>query len=279
MSSLVLELQREAMDADSRVTDLLRKAIAVARKLGVEEFVEYANAELAGYTTSDVPPYRVVQGELRAHNPYNGWIPVILESSELTRVLRSRSVGQSIAEIEHIYENGNEDSILTMNLPREAIDRFFKDTEEYRMGIVPKLIVGRSQMMKILDAVRNEVLNWALDLEKQGVLGKGLTFSPEEVKQAGSIHIGQFSGVWGNVNSSNVVIGDYASIHAQLKAAGVEQAARNEIESVLDDIGSESMETRKSAVARGMDWLKSYGPAIGTLSDTIRGWLESVNVV
>jgi AbiTii len=38
MTSLVLELQHEAMDPEVRVDDLLRKAVVVATTLGIDDF-------------------------------------------------------------------------------------------------------------------------------------------------------------------------------------------------------------------------------------------------
>ncbi len=279
MSSLVLELQRDAMDPKVRVTDLLRKAVAVGKKLRVDGFVKYATNELSGYSTPDTPNYRIVRGELRAHNPYNGWIPVILANAELERALKTRTIQQPISEIEHLCENGDGDGILAINLPQDAINNLFLNTNEYRMGIIPRLTIGHSQLKKILDAVRTEILNLALELEQEGILGEGLTFTPNEVRQATSIQIGQFSGVWGNVNSSNVVVGDYASIHSQLKEAGISQKARNELEQILDAIKSEKSEVRKGAVSRGFEWLKKYGATLGILSETIRNWLTATNII
>ena len=40
MNSIVLELQHDAMSSGLRVSDLLRKALVVARKLGISDFKE-----------------------------------------------------------------------------------------------------------------------------------------------------------------------------------------------------------------------------------------------
>ena len=48
----------------------------------------------------------------------------------------------------------------------------------------PWLLFDKSQARGILDAVRNAVLNWSLELEKKGVHGEGLTFSPQEKAKA-----------------------------------------------------------------------------------------------
>ena len=49
MSSLVFELQHDALEEKVHVSSLLRKAIAVARKLGVSDADHWLNNELNGY--------------------------------------------------------------------------------------------------------------------------------------------------------------------------------------------------------------------------------------
>ena len=46
MTSLVLELQQEAMDPEVRVDALLRKAVVVATTLGIDDFRVWAEKEL-----------------------------------------------------------------------------------------------------------------------------------------------------------------------------------------------------------------------------------------
>ena len=58
MPSLVLELQQEALSKDTSVTDLLRKALVVARKLEIADFETWINAELNGFVEGvKVPAY------------------------------------------------------------------------------------------------------------------------------------------------------------------------------------------------------------------------------
>lgn len=277
--SLVLELQQEATNPNVRVTDLLRKSLVVAAKLGIDDFGAWAQQELAGYSGNEqVPTYRRVRGELRAHNPYHGWIPVIVQDKEIREKLESRDAGQAIAELEDLSHSTGKSGTLQMPLPQDWLLRIFGQSQEFRLGMIPTLLLGKSTIRGILDAVRNEVLRWSLELERRGVLGEGMTFSAEEKTRAAAInyHIGTFSGVLGNVSSSQVQIGDYGAIHGQLKLAGVPQEARNELENILDELKSVSPEKRPGLAKRGMEWLVKYGTAVGTLSETIRGWFEAV---
>lgn len=46
------------------------------------------------------------------------------------------------------------------------------------------LFIPSTNIVKIIDAVRNIVLNWAMKLEEDGILGKGLSFTSEEKEVA-----------------------------------------------------------------------------------------------
>lgn len=59
--SIVLELQREALDDKNQASSLLRKALVVAKKLRIKDFEDWANKELSGYLATDtVPQYRLM---------------------------------------------------------------------------------------------------------------------------------------------------------------------------------------------------------------------------
>jgi AbiTii len=276
MKSLVLELQREAMNSDSRLSDILRKAFVVATKLNVDEFKIWIEAELKGYpNTQDIPPYRNIIGTVKAWNKYNGWIPVIVEGTEINKFISNRDITQPISEIEFLCHQKKEGGILQVPLPHDLIMELFSSSKAYHLGMIPTLIVDKSQLVGILDAVRNEILNWSLELEKQGILGNGMSFSTEEVKMAKStINIHSFKGILGDVSSSNIQIGDYSSIHEALKDNGVSQEERNELENLLDKIKVASPEEKKGLIQNGYEWLSRNASTIGTISNTIKGWFE-----
>lgn len=59
--------------------------------------------------------------------------------------------------------------------------------------------MSHSEIAGIIDSVRNILLEWSLKLEKDGILGDGITFSKEEKEKASTVnyHIQNFSGVLG----------------------------------------------------------------------------------
>ena len=182
MSSVVVELQREALDRAVRVSDLLRKALVVARKLGLQEFQAWIDKELKGYGKEDDPPeYREVSGEIRGRNPVRGWIPILFEDPKEGERLSRRKCGQSVAEIEHLLEGKREKGSLHMPFPHELQLRLSRG---FGFETQVTLFTQYSALARIIDSVRTIVLNWALQLEDDGIVGEGLSFTEQERKVA-----------------------------------------------------------------------------------------------
>jgi hypothetical protein len=183
MSSLVLDLQREALDPKIGVADLLRKAYVVAVKLGLDQFKEWLELELNGYVSSSKqsPDYRQVAGVLKAFNPYNGFIPLLIKDANLATKLSHRRINSPMSEIEAIA-NDKEDSHVILAFAEKAKLWLMRNMggEPYE----PSLHVARTAFARIGDSVRNAVLKWSLELEKDGIKGDGMSFSPEEKKIA-----------------------------------------------------------------------------------------------
>ena len=194
MTSLVTELQREALDRSVPAADLLRKALVAARKLKIEGIQAWLKSELNGYADSgEIPEYRLVNGEIKAFNPYNGmWLPIMLAESmaEEHRSLTNRKCGQSVAELEDLL--ANKSGMLAMPYPFELTARM---TRAIDLDSPPMLIVSAAKLRGILDATRTAVLEWALQLEEQGVTGEGFSFSKEEQTAAARVvfNIGSMS--------------------------------------------------------------------------------------
>jgi len=207
MTSIIFELQRDALDKSIEITDLLRKSYVVARKLKLNEFKLWVENELNGYKT-EVPDYRITSGKVKAWNPYNGWIPITFEDPEEGEIYSKRACGQTIAELEHLVSQGDKNSQLHMPFPQNVQRRLCKgvgfETEV-------SLIVGQSALIKVLDAVRNIILNWALKLEEDGIVGDGLSFSESEKNNAENIpqNINNF---YGAVHSPQIQQGNQVAI-------------------------------------------------------------------
>lgn len=176
---IVIQLQEEALDENIDVETLLRKAFLVARKLQLKEFEKWIQCEQNGYK-NEVPEYRKIGGSIKAWNPYHGWCPVIFQG-EIGNLLQSMPLINPIATISDLYNNKDGDvgfsvsSWLTDSLNNNNTDGFIT---QYTFQS------SKAEIKKIISAVRNKILEWAIILEENGIHGEGLSFSEEEKKLA-----------------------------------------------------------------------------------------------
>ena len=227
-TSIVLQLQQIASDSTHDIGDVLRKALLVARKLQLDESVSWIKCELEGYAKDDaIPQYRVLRGDLRAMNPYNGLIPCFTDNAEKANRLKTRPIREPISSISQTL---SEESQI-------AVYSFDSVTEQSLMDCMPVplkpvVVIGKNQFAGIIGAVRTRVLEWALRLESEGVVGEGLSFSEQErvIANSHQINIENFQGVLGDVthggkvkqqNTMHIAKGDWSELARALAEIGV----------------------------------------------------------
>jgi hypothetical protein len=186
MDSLVLELQRECLAPGVSATDLLRKALVVARKLGVKDLQSWIENELNGYdATIKVASYRITSGELKAWDAYRGgWIPYIVRDPKSAELISKCEIRQSASELEDFAHEtlGGRAGIV---LPFSPYQLQILDPDD---GYTPSRHLGRTAIVRIIDTIRNTILQWTLKLEEDGIVGEGMTFTPTEKATAAQAH-------------------------------------------------------------------------------------------
>jgi hypothetical protein len=225
MKSIIQELQFEATKQNSSVTELLRKAKIVSSKLNLQEFLVWIEKELNGYPDTDYkkyPSYRFLKGEPKGWNPYHGWISVMFDNANSQETLSTMPINQPIGELEDLCQSSSNDlqvsySPKAQKIIGEAVGFQTKFT----------LMVGKSSVVGILDAVKNIILDWSIKLEKEGILGEGISFSEEDKEKANNpntkIIIGRIDNFVGNVGD----ITDNASMN-------ISHINQNETEKIKD---------------------------------------------
>ncbi len=201
MSSLVHQLQSGALDSKVTVVDLLRKGLVVASKLGLPEFEKWVNGELNGYPDGkSVPAYRRVNVELQARNPLKGWIPVLLTDPADAQAFGQHAFTNPISELEHLASREG-----TIRMPLEDAWQL-RIAQHTGWDFPTSQRVSTSSVVAIIDKVRHTLLQWALQLEKDGAVGEGLSFSAEEkdaVVAAGH-HYNTVNNFYGSVDRSQI---------------------------------------------------------------------------
>lgn len=207
MASLVLQLQSDALDKTIPVTDLLRKALVVARKLKIKEFEQWIQQELEGYKDSaDVPEYRIVHGQVKAWNPARGWQAVFFEDVKEAKIYSKRASGQRVAEIEALLEDK---SVKSYQMPfQKDIEQRLRKSLEFDTSVT--LMTSSTNLVRTLDAVRNIILNWSLKLEEDGILGEGMSFTEDEKSEVAN-HSYVITNFYGDVLGSQIQSGTEGS--------------------------------------------------------------------
>jgi chorismate mutase len=205
MPGLVEEIQRDALNPEVAVSTLLRKVKAAAVKLGLTPVIGWVENELNSYDIKDIPKYRKLRGQPKALNPYHGWIPIIMRTDKENDILAKVDVRQSIASLEDLVSKST-GGFVHFPYPASVI-RQLNEHMDVEFGSMSNHL-STTQIHGIIDAVRNAALDWALELEKAGIIGEGFSFDSAEKTRAHSssvtyniASIASFNGVLGSSNS------------------------------------------------------------------------------
>lgn len=164
MGSFVLDLQKDMLDSNKKVSDLLRKSYIIAKKLKIKDFETWIHNELNGYKHgSKLPPYRKLTCEIISLDPFN----VVLQR-ELTR----QPTNQSIPVLESMLgiKESKQDIRVSLNDFDESFGRIIKY----------ELVINFVQISNIFETVKNTILEWSLKLEEDGIVGEDMGFSEDE---------------------------------------------------------------------------------------------------
>lgn len=183
--SLVNELQELAKTSD--VVTVLRKARHAASKLGRYDIVQWITSELNGYS-GIVPDYRQAVCALcydmnrpgRAPVEFGiGYLPDYGLSPNILPVTDSISVLQEFL----IKEKGGMRYPVSKEVERKV--KLFLPIN-FRQAFFFNC-VSRLEIEIIIQSVINTILDWAVKLEKEGVVGNGRTFTEEEKQKASAV--------------------------------------------------------------------------------------------
>lgn len=267
MSGLVLDLQHEVLKADCDILNALRKAHLIAVKLKLHEFDKWIHAELNGYEENQdlIPEYRRVRGQLKAWNPYHGWIPVILQDSKLENVLCSRKLSDSVSDILELYSKTEGKFIMTYSGDvAQKLDSMCNAPFQTNYS----LHMSNHMLKSIVEKVKNCLLEWTMKLESEGILGENMQFNQEETTTAKSIpqQINNYYGpvVQGDVSGSQIVTGDNNTVtYNAAEASAALKEIRDSLESeiiigedkacaieILEEISSKIEQNKKPGVIK-----------------------------
>jgi len=260
MPSLVHELQRDSYESKVSVSELLRKSLVVARKLNLSEFEDWIKAELNGYSDAkfndDVPIYREIQGQIKAHNPFRGWQPVIIQEPSVYDKLSKRRISQPLPQLEELVKASGGKSL--------------------QVPFSPEI---ESVIMKMIEF---ELPEWALKLEGDGIMGEGMSFTKEEKQKAEEKNY-TVNNFYGNIIQSpiqqNAISSTQTTSYETLDITKLNQLLE-EIKSNIDKIPEltvpqkEKIDTNLMTIATQLNTNKPAKKVIFECLSTIRNVLE-----
>lgn len=240
MPSLVEELQKDALNQDVKVTELLQKSLVVATKLKLNVFASWVRLKLDVYGETEVPEYRVLHGTPQVFNPYRGYQPLHFGSVEHAKLFSKMHFNTPIGQIEHDLigaRKSGSDAFQVSYSP--DIEKHLMDAIKFRLQ--PSLHMNASQVQGILDAVRKIILEWSLKLEADGITGEGMSFSTTEKEraQAQAVTYNIKNYIHGNIHDSQVQIESVSSTQSSVIEFDIAQVAKlvDALKSTIDILG------------------------------------------
>jgi hypothetical protein len=164
------------LDREVPVSDLLRRVKLAAAKLKLTTTVDWVDKELNGYSGEDeVPSYRISSGSLMATTFHHG-----------TRAAQGDP--QSIAALSLCYFRESIGALEAL-VPANISGHVVVGVDATLAQLLPpgtryEVYFSKNAIVAIVDTVRNLVLDWAINLENEGILGEGVSFTVEEKKKA-----------------------------------------------------------------------------------------------
>ena len=102
--SITEQLWEDIFDRNVAASDLLRKALVLAHELHSDEFRQWVTNELDGYRRLD-SNYRIIQGQLKARNPYRGLIPITWPDVETSQKASTMAMTFSYQKLSNQLHN------------------------------------------------------------------------------------------------------------------------------------------------------------------------------
>lgn len=164
--AIIDEITNKILEENCDLIKVLRMCAILANELKNVDFAQWTNQELDGYDLKDsVPKYRVVKGELKAFNPYYGWVTIALPA-DLADKIETLHLRQPISELLDLYKKG--DKTISASVQPKLVEILNENliegyAAEYR------IFLSTSQLAKVIESVKNNILKLMTELKNKGI--------------------------------------------------------------------------------------------------------------
>lgn len=280
-NSLIHEIQMMASDSSVPLSTVLKRAYLAASKLDQKQTSEFIGFEISGYNDYKfIPKYRVVCGELFFEHPMYGKRPILIPDKKINAHLSKVYIADSIGAIEQLLSSDSSASIV-WNLSPEDNKLVWDGLDDTsRRMCKPFKEVGRGVLAEIIDNVRQLLLDWSLSLERQGIMGEGMTFSNMEKQSAGTIisigSIQHMNGAIGSFVNSSINLPDITEIHTQIVQAGIDEFEAARFMDMLNAAREGTPEKQREARSTAQSWLVKNAVPLGSLAVQLAQYISDL---
>ena len=258
--TLIEQIQQEAVDSKSDLGALLRKCKVLGARLGSRPLEDWLIWESDGYPEGvEVPSYRILPAQLKGHfaGPFgsgirNAPIPLVCLPEKARQAWQNFRCRQSIASIEEILKR-RDGGAFTVGTGDLAV---VLGTEVYQGQNCVQAWgeVGVAQLVEILNAVRNRILDFVLAVWKEAPTAgeqhdkAAHGIEPRRVTQIFNTTVyGGSASLVGSASNSPISFtisqSDFSSLEKALRSNGVQDK---------DSKNSESPSNQTHNLRRGM---------------------------
>lgn len=173
--SLLRDIEQATTEADVPLSVVLRKCAVLASRLGHEPLRAWVDRELNGYPDTDsLPPYRSFHAT-KVCGHFSGPFQSFLKNADIPehavtdedhrKALWSVDFVGGVAEAEMLVSKA--DGNLQSPWPSAAVALYGEEMYESMVCIQAWRVVSSATMQGMLDTIRNKVLAFVLDIEKE----------------------------------------------------------------------------------------------------------------
>ncbi|OJV17391.1 MAG: hypothetical protein BGO21_14020 [Dyadobacter sp. 50-39] len=295
---IVKQLIEEVSDPKYTLTDVLIRTKVLAHKLRSTELGEWIDGELNGYSTRDLPAYRIQKGmvvaiiETSTERISNFKYPLALLEDDTRRALETFNAKHSISTLQEV---------VTSNQQLALYEIIGQDTYHYLAQYIGNVRIlelrrqiDKSAAIQIVTSVKSKLLDFLLKLDDEIPSEENLTIGSESQAIISNLFNSAVLGnhttiIIGNHNHQTISqtnISNFDDVRRKLRSSGLNSADVAELEVIIDQdnrddkrqiIGEKVKSWISSMLLKAMDgsWQIGLGAAGDLLSGVVKqyyGW-------
>jgi hypothetical protein len=171
--TLIEQIQQDAVDSKSDLGGLLRKCKVLPARLGSRPLEDWLLWESDGYPEGvEVPSYRILPLQLKGNfagrlgsGMRNAPVPLVCLPEKARKVLQNYKCRQSIARLEGALKRADENTLIVST--GDLAVALGRRVYAYQSCVQAWAEVSVVQILEILNAVRNRILDFALGVWKE----------------------------------------------------------------------------------------------------------------